>query len=287
MSCGRLGRATRRSVSPVGWREQDEQEYRNGARLLRRFLEHRGRTLAIPPIGMQGRLSDEQRRGARLGVAAVTRALGGDLGGYRLAGYGRAMVISAANCRPVADKPRLIRQGSHLRPAQLRLSIRSGPATGVMAVRRKLAERSGYPGVRQQQADDGFCAVLNNGACPRVIGTEGKAAKPRLRTARSAERVCKTGEGDQGCSDRAPPAASSGPQKLIGRGNPISSLALVRSGIPDSAVGRSSGFLDQSSRTFLYATENKVKIRAHRMAHHLQRGIAQWTGVEGRTPHEV
>ena len=136
-----------------------------------------------------------------------------------------------------------------------------------------LRKDSGYPGVRQQQADDGFCAVLNHGACPRVIGAEGKAAKPRLRTARSAERVCKTGEGDQGCSDRAPPAASSGPQKLSGRGNPISSLALVRSGFRTRRRAES-GFLDQNTRTFLYATENKVKIRAHRMAHHLQRGIA-------------
>jgi hypothetical protein len=56
-----------------------------------------GKAMALSPVGTRGGVLAEQRPGADLGVAAVIRALGGDLGGYRPAGYVRAAVTSEAN----------------------------------------------------------------------------------------------------------------------------------------------------------------------------------------------
>src|ERR1700737_1742599 len=101
--------------APAGWRGGDGQEYRVGGR----FLGRPGRTDTIRPTGMQGPLPAQPRRGANSGAAAVTRALGSDLGGCRLAGCGWA-VVSCASGRPMADKSRarLIRPGTRRRPAQ-------------------------------------------------------------------------------------------------------------------------------------------------------------------------
>jgi hypothetical protein len=67
-------------------------EYRDGARLTFRFLEHEDRTIATLPISIQGRFFAEQREGADLGGAAFTRALHHNLGGCRLAGSDRMIV---------------------------------------------------------------------------------------------------------------------------------------------------------------------------------------------------
>src|SRR5271167_4013749 len=104
--------------SPAGGSGGAGQEYRDGARLPCRFLEGWGRTIVTLPIGTQGCLLAEQRRGADFGVAAVTRALGGDLGGSRLAGYGRAVVTWGRTVARWPINPGLIRPGSRRRPAQ-------------------------------------------------------------------------------------------------------------------------------------------------------------------------
>src|SRR4029077_6964973 len=95
IDCASRSHARTCPVSPAGWKRADGQQYRDGAGLPRRFLERWGGTIVIPPIGMQDRLFAEQRRGADFGVAAVTGALGGDLGRCRLAGFGRAVVTWA------------------------------------------------------------------------------------------------------------------------------------------------------------------------------------------------
>ena len=65
-----------------------------------RLLERCGRAIAIRPIATQGCLMAEPGRGADFGAAAVVRAVGGDLGDYRLVGYRRAVVTCG---RTVSD----------------------------------------------------------------------------------------------------------------------------------------------------------------------------------------
>jgi hypothetical protein len=55
-----------------------------------------------------------------------------------------------------------------------------------------------YPEIRQQQADDGFCTVLSDWTCPRVIAGEGHSGETSSsgRQLSSASRNAR--EGDPG-----------------------------------------------------------------------------------------
>jgi hypothetical protein len=99
------------------------------------------RGVAVFPIGTQGRLVAEHGRGADFGIAAVVRAVGGDLGGYRFAGCRRAVVTRGVNCsgsRPTTRR-RLEPTTVLVRPERLRLQ----PADSLLPVITDLVQKTG------------------------------------------------------------------------------------------------------------------------------------------------
>jgi hypothetical protein len=76
MDCASGSHTRRRSVSPAGWRGGNGREFCDGARSPHRFLERWGKAIAIPAIGMQGRLLAKQRRGTGALILAVLLSFG-------------------------------------------------------------------------------------------------------------------------------------------------------------------------------------------------------------------